>query len=157
MKAKKFEVATLNFFIFRRIRPSIRPLMFDFKKGLDPLCKFLGYPVPDVPFPHKNVKGSKVRKMVSTDPHPLFRRTDNEIKIAKLLLAALSALPFYWLPLSVGFRSFVQWTFRFNLWILKLFAVEIISRTNLILSLEHLVWSVLSLNNKCYTQQQISL
>ncbi len=31
--------------------PQERLLIFEAKQGWDPLCKFLGVPVPDVPFP----------------------------------------------------------------------------------------------------------
>lgn len=29
-------------------------LVFDVKQGWEPLCKFLGKPIPDVPFPNLN-------------------------------------------------------------------------------------------------------
>ncbi|KAJ6781535.1 hypothetical protein PWT90_05022 [Aphanocladium album] len=38
----------------RRIVPAEQVLEFDFKDGWEPLCKFLGVPVPDVPFPYVN-------------------------------------------------------------------------------------------------------
>ncbi len=35
--------------------PAERLLVFDVAEGWEPLCAFLGVPVPDVPFPHRNV------------------------------------------------------------------------------------------------------
>ena len=39
--------------VIRHVPPE-RLLVFDVKQGWEPLCKFLGVPVPDVPFPHLN-------------------------------------------------------------------------------------------------------
>ena len=39
----------------------------DFKKGWEPLCEFLGVPVPKTPFPHKNKKGSVLKESLETD------------------------------------------------------------------------------------------
>lgn len=36
--------------------PSDRLLVYDVSEGWEPLCKFLGVPVPDEPFPHLNKK-----------------------------------------------------------------------------------------------------
>lgn len=41
------------------VRAAIQPerlLVFDVADGWEPLCAFLGVPVPDSPFPHRNVK-----------------------------------------------------------------------------------------------------
>ncbi len=38
----------------KRTVPSDRLLVFDPAMGWEPLCVFLGLPVPDVPFPHVN-------------------------------------------------------------------------------------------------------
>ncbi len=34
--------------------PAERLLVYDVKNGWEPLCEFLGVPVPDAPFPHVN-------------------------------------------------------------------------------------------------------
>ena len=34
-----------------------RLLIWDVKEGWDPLCKFLGKPIPDSPIPHDNKTG----------------------------------------------------------------------------------------------------
>lgn len=38
--------------------PPLQLLTFDVKEGWEPLCRFLGKPVPDVPFPHVNDRES---------------------------------------------------------------------------------------------------
>lgn len=43
----------------REVRAAIPPerlLVYDVAEGWGPLCAFLGRPVPDTPFPHRNVK-----------------------------------------------------------------------------------------------------
>jgi len=36
--------------------PPERLLVYDVAEGWEPLCAFLGVPVPDEPFPHKNTR-----------------------------------------------------------------------------------------------------
>ncbi len=38
----------------RRVIPKARLLVFDPVQGWEPLCRFLGVPVPAAPFPHAN-------------------------------------------------------------------------------------------------------
>ncbi|HEY0739484.1 MAG TPA: sulfotransferase, partial [Herpetosiphonaceae bacterium] len=38
----------------QRVVPPERLLVYDVKQGWEPLCAFLGVPVPDKPFPHLN-------------------------------------------------------------------------------------------------------
>lgn len=38
----------------KRVAPQGRLLLFDFEEGWEPLCKFLGKEIPDVPFPRVN-------------------------------------------------------------------------------------------------------
>jgi len=45
--------------------PSDRLLVFEVKKGWDPLCKFLNLPVPDLPFPNVNDTPSVVKRIRS--------------------------------------------------------------------------------------------
>lgn len=40
----------------RRTAPADRLLVFDVAQGWEPLCAFLGVPVPDAPFPHHNLR-----------------------------------------------------------------------------------------------------
>jgi len=70
--------------------PEDQLLVFDFKDGWAPLCKFLDVPVPDVPFPHKNKSGSAIDEIMQNNA--LYVRVEREVKNAKFLLAALSVL-----------------------------------------------------------------
>jgi hypothetical protein len=38
----------------RRVVPADRLYFYNVKDGWEPLCKILGCPVPDIPFPHSN-------------------------------------------------------------------------------------------------------
>ncbi|KAK9764216.1 hypothetical protein K7432_008460 [Basidiobolus ranarum] len=38
----------------KRVIPAEKLLVFEVKEGWEPLCKFLGKPIPDEPFPHVN-------------------------------------------------------------------------------------------------------
>jgi len=44
--------------------PPEKLLVFEVKDGWEPLCKFLGVPVPDEPFPHENAGIATVDKMM---------------------------------------------------------------------------------------------
>jgi hypothetical protein len=51
----------------KRTIPAERLLVFDLKDGWEPLCDFLGKPIPEEPFPHLNEGrglGARVRKML---------------------------------------------------------------------------------------------
>jgi hypothetical protein len=53
-----------------RVKQVVAPerlLVFEPKDGWKPLCRFLGVPVPDVPFPHLNEAASmrRVRRIVT--------------------------------------------------------------------------------------------
>lgn len=47
----------------REVVPKDRLLEFDPKQGWDPICKFLGVPIPEVPFPRLNDTKEMNRKM----------------------------------------------------------------------------------------------
>ncbi|WP_218009256.1 sulfotransferase family protein [Herbidospora cretacea] len=42
--------------------PAERLLVFECRQGWEPLCRFLGVPIPDVPFPHVNDRTEFARK-----------------------------------------------------------------------------------------------
>ena len=46
--------------------PADRLLIYNVKEGWGPLCEFLGEPVPDEPFPHENIAGAGVEKILQT-------------------------------------------------------------------------------------------
>lgn len=47
----------------KRTVPADRLLVYDVKEGWEPLCTFLGVPIPDRPFPHANDAGSIARML----------------------------------------------------------------------------------------------
>ena len=52
--ARSKEEYAKHYAFVRSITPRERLLEFDLKDGWGPLCKFLGKPIPDEPFPHLN-------------------------------------------------------------------------------------------------------
>jgi len=79
----------------REVIPADRLLEFHPKEGWEPLCKFLGKPVPDLPFPHSNSSADVVYRMYT------FILIHN----GGLLVIALLVL---WL-LRMLFRKLCQW------------------------------------------------
>nr|XP_002125599.1 uncharacterized protein LOC100179010 [Ciona intestinalis] len=57
--------------------PKDQLLVYNVKEGWGPICNFLGVPVPDKPFPRKNVRGKIVEKLMKKDP--FFIRVQREI------------------------------------------------------------------------------
>ena len=47
--------------------PKDKLLVFKCSEGWEPLCKFLGVPIPNSPFPHRNIRGSIVNE-IDDDP-----------------------------------------------------------------------------------------
>lgn len=45
--------------------PADRLLVFDVRDGWEPLCRFLGVPVPQANFPHKNKSGTEVSSIIT--------------------------------------------------------------------------------------------
>lgn len=43
-----------HYALVRKMTPPDRLLNFELSSGWEPLCEFLGKPIPDVPFPHLN-------------------------------------------------------------------------------------------------------
>ncbi|XP_077965556.1 uncharacterized protein LOC144411824 [Styela clava] len=64
--------------------PPKKLLVYNYRQGWEPLCKFLGVPVPDVPFPHKNKGANLVDEYLATDPIM--------IKIEKELMLSLATI-----------------------------------------------------------------
>jgi len=48
--------------------PKDKLLIYSVKDGWEPLCKFLGKPVPSWPFPHKNVGGNIFEGLLQNNP-----------------------------------------------------------------------------------------
>ena len=70
----------------RALVPPDQLLEFSVKDGWEPLCKFLGVPVPQNPFPHKNEKADQ-------DRNALYLEVLGAI--ITLTLLALTAIGFY--------------------------------------------------------------
>jgi hypothetical protein len=49
--------------------PKQRVLVYEVKQGWEPLCKFLGVPVPSTPFPHVNSREEMKAMMAATQTH----------------------------------------------------------------------------------------
>jgi len=72
-----------------------RLLVFDVKEGWNPLCKFLGIPVPSEPFPHKNKSGSEVSSIIEhSRMSDLIKREAITFIIGCVLLVVAIALIF---------------------------------------------------------------
>ena len=71
-KAHALEVFKAHTEAVKRAIPEERLLVYDIKEGWEPLCAFLGVPVPDAPFPRLNDRvsfGQNLRR----DPRELLR------------------------------------------------------------------------------------
>ncbi len=54
----------------RRTIPKHRLLEYDIHDGWGPLCEFLGFPVPDTPFPNINSRKTFAERVAQADPNP---------------------------------------------------------------------------------------
>ena len=63
------------------------------KEGWEPLCKFLGVPIPTVGFPHKNKGADIIKELV--DNHPLVIRMIREATVSLTLIAASTGYLIY--------------------------------------------------------------
>ncbi|KAF5007155.1 hypothetical protein FDECE_6508 [Fusarium decemcellulare] len=72
--------------IVREATPPERLLEYNLKDGWEPLCKFLGKPVPDVPFPHINDKESFHEKLT------IIMKRGAKVFVRKLSYVALPGL-----------------------------------------------------------------
>ena len=70
----------------RRVVPADQLLVFDVKEGWEPLCKFLGKPVPEVPFPNVN-DSSEFRRRIE-------KVTENDRILVGLTILGVAALAF---------------------------------------------------------------
>ncbi|XP_077973749.1 uncharacterized protein LOC144429546 [Styela clava] len=67
-------------------------LIYSVKEGWEPLCRFLGIEVPDIPFPHENKEGKIAEKIVSSGTSPTFQRVKTEIFLSLTLLVAITGV-----------------------------------------------------------------
>ncbi|XP_002121160.2 uncharacterized protein LOC100182176 [Ciona intestinalis] len=80
----------------RRAVPEDKILYFSHSDGWEPLCKFLGVPVPSKPYPHRNKGGEIVEEIVSESY--VFVQIKKEVRIAlSLLVLAIALLSYFFL------------------------------------------------------------
>lgn len=77
----------------RNRAPKDQLLEFKMSDGWKPLCKFLGKPIPDQEFPHKNKGASILEDWLKENP--VFLRMKLEMKIAITVIVALAAVGYY--------------------------------------------------------------
>ncbi|CAK8677507.1 uncharacterized protein LOC143446924 [Clavelina lepadiformis] len=65
--------------------PPDKLLVYDVRQGWAPLCKFLGKKIPDKSFPHENVAGNIIDKLMTT--HPAFIRIQREMTCTVAILS----------------------------------------------------------------------
>ncbi|XP_076803509.1 uncharacterized protein LOC143447341 [Clavelina lepadiformis] len=65
--------------------PPDKLLIYDVRQGWAPLCEFLGKEIPDQPFPHENVAGNIVDKLMAK--HPALIRMQREMKVTVALMS----------------------------------------------------------------------
>lgn len=74
--------------------PADKLLVYQCKEGWKPLCDFLGVPVPDEPFPHKNVRGNIVEDLMKENP--IMKRLLRETMISSSILLVLLTVSGYY-------------------------------------------------------------
>ena len=82
-----------NIKLFFQNAPKEKLLVYHVSEGWEPLCKFLGKEIPDKPFPHKNIAGSIVHKLMAT--HPAMLRMQKELLAVLFIFSFLCLLFFY--------------------------------------------------------------
>lgn len=73
--------------------PKDRMITYSVKEGWEPLCKFLGTPIPDIPFPHKNPGGSVIDEFMVESP--MFQQMKKEAPMYLALYIAIIAIVVY--------------------------------------------------------------
>ncbi|XP_039254414.2 uncharacterized protein LOC120331409 [Styela clava] len=66
--------------------PKDKLLVYKCSEGWEPLCKFLGVPVPKEPFPHKNKAGNIVGEVLETNE--IFLRMQRELLFSSIAIIA---------------------------------------------------------------------
>ncbi|XP_076801913.1 uncharacterized protein LOC143446244 [Clavelina lepadiformis] len=84
----------------RAVASSDRILYFKFKDGWDPLCKFLGVPQPNKPFPHRNKGGEIAGEII--EKSLLFEQIRKELFVTLPLLGAFLCAFLYYACIVFG-------------------------------------------------------
>ena len=100
MRAKAKERYRRHYVEIRAAVPQERLLNYDLKQGWEPLCEFLGKPVPDMPFPQVNQRKEHVERVRAKQD--MFLRA-----MCKKTLRALAP----WI-LGSGVASLAIWSWR---------------------------------------------
>ncbi|XP_077972171.1 uncharacterized protein LOC120339558 [Styela clava] len=82
--------------------PSDKLLIYKVTDGWDPICKFLGVPVPNKPFPHKNKGGKYVIDIINS--HPYARKMEKELLLSLLASATMIGIGGY-MVYKIGFSN----------------------------------------------------
>jgi len=69
--------------------PKDKLLVYNVRDGWEPLCKFLGVDVPDVPFPHKNKGASIYDDLLKS--HDILQRMKKEALVTLSVLVFAGA------------------------------------------------------------------
>jgi len=77
----------------KTVVPKEKLLEFKHQDGWEPLCKFLGVPVPTVEYPHRNKGGSITDEIVSTSY--IFKPITRDVNIAIAFFVVLLAVGAY--------------------------------------------------------------
>ncbi|XP_039264768.2 uncharacterized protein LOC120340550 [Styela clava] len=70
--------------------PPEKLLVYNYNQGWEPLCEFLGVPVPDVPFPHKNKGADIVAEYLATDP--IMNKIKREAMLSMTIISILGCI-----------------------------------------------------------------
>ncbi|TPP64879.1 Sulfotransferase family [Fasciola gigantica] len=71
----------------KRVIPAERLLVFHLKDGWDPLCRFLGKTIPDVPFPHMNDRAQMQNRLKKMN-----RRMNGILLLSAFLICLITAM-----------------------------------------------------------------
>ena len=79
-----------------QVIPKDKLLIYNVREGWEPLCKFLGVPIPSQSFPHRNKGGTIVHELV--DKSYIFEDAKRQFFIVLCLLTlALAMLIYYFM------------------------------------------------------------
>ena len=80
----------------RSVVPSSRLLEYTLEDGWEPLCQYLGKPVPNVPYPHENVGSYTADMHLEIMYFRLFKVGGKWAALAAAGIAALLAIWWKW-------------------------------------------------------------
>ena len=93
MRSSRRSIVLSDIVFLFQAAPKDKLLVFKCSEGWKPLCEFLGVPVPDAPFPHKNIRGDIVKDL---DSMPLFRKIKREVITSLLLITVSTGIVLYY-------------------------------------------------------------